>query len=221
MLVGDYVGAQVYAAEAILKSSESQPTLALRALLRAHESDASESFMEIDSVLQGITQEQVEAALCLSLTQEQKQHLRSLSQTPYTSAVAGSGKTTVAVGIVLSATVAMRAAERAGGSARSKCVWLTPTRAQRDDALQSLRSSLRDPLLVTAVGRPSQAAALEREDGQFDEVVEAELERRLAPYMQKLKELAATCEGTGVDEDAARKAREAYVAVELEIERKK
>ena len=104
---------------------------------------------------------------------------------------------------------------------RSKCVWLNPSRSQRDDALQSLRSLAQDPLSITAVGRPSQAAATEREEGQFNEVLEAELERRLAAYKAE-RELLALSYGFAGDDDAyARELQEKLVVLDLDIERRK
>ena len=63
-------------------------------------------------------------------------------------------------------------------ASRNTCVWLTPTRAQRDDALHAPRGIVDDPLRVTSIGRTSDAAVVDGEVCLFDEHVGLELQTR-------------------------------------------
>ena len=80
VLVGDYIGAHVYAAEAILQSRGSIVTPALRALLHTHVDEAQGLDEDMDNVLKHVTVEQVEGMLGLRLTQEQRDHVLNPTQ---------------------------------------------------------------------------------------------------------------------------------------------
>ena len=67
-------------------------------------------------------------------------------------------------------------------SHRSKFVWITKTRTQRDDARIALRGLVRNPLRVSSIGRLAGVGPTEEEDSQFDELVEEELKKRMARW---------------------------------------
>ena len=62
VLVGHYIGAHVYAAEAILQCHEAAVTPALRALLHPHVDEAQGVDQDMESVLKGVHVEQVETS---------------------------------------------------------------------------------------------------------------------------------------------------------------
>ena len=204
LLVGSYVGPQVYAAEAVMRSYAQKPTKALLDLFRAHVSEEDKAEVFQKSALASVTLQDVAAVMAskgLRLTTEQKKYCERLSVRPYAEAVAGSGKTTLGAAI-LHALARQWNAVKAGADdgLRRVAAWLTPSRSQRDAALLVLRRTARDPLSVVAVGRPASVS----EDGEFhfDQYVEEALRRELAPMYAKvdlIKDQLASVGASGND----------------------
>ena len=145
--------------------------------MTAHASD--DEHMEVgsqenvfESLLEQVSDDIVQKELSskeILLSQEQQEYARNLAKAPICRAVAGSGKTTVGGGAMLAA---LRIHRQRFPSHRSKFVWITKPRTQRDDARIALRGLVRNPLRVSSIGRLAGVGPTEEEDSQFDELVE-------------------------------------------------
>ena len=151
LMIGAYIGPEIYAIESLLRSKGKTPTKALVDVLQKHALADAEwcrlndfERMASDSLLASISVEDVQAEVSVPLTTEQRKVCGALSRRPFVDAVAGSGKSTVACG-VLCACLKKRHATQADSARKQKLVFLTNTRTQRDKALVEIRAQMTDP----------------------------------------------------------------------------
>ena len=128
-------------------------------------------------------------------------------------AVAGSGKSTVAGGLLAAANEVLKRRKEGtslGSGRRPLMVWLTANRSQRDEALDNTRKVLQNPLSATAIGRPASLRPAEVDDNFFDPVMERAFRLCLEPQHTRVDDLlkqVKACEQDACNEASELKTR--------------
>ena len=183
LLVGDYAGPQIYAMESILRHREAASRIALRRIFSSHLPSDACTIDQGRSLLRKVTVAKVHESLKMELTSHQAAVVERVFERPIVEAVAGSGKSTIGIGVVL--------AMLPDVGSQEKIVWLTPTRAQRDETLRSIREFLDDPLWAAALGRLLHEAPADGDDQLVDSLTEDKLRESLQLHYDMLDQLDA------------------------------
>ena len=193
LLIGGYVGPQLYAIENILQRREEIPTRAMRKMLSKHMTDNDRKKFENNSgrapmsFLDTMTASDIQKELGNTLlTEEQKAVCSNLDKRCFIDAVAGSGKSTIGAGILLAG---LRKIKLKQDGRKQKCVWLTPTRTQRDDALAAVRKLLQNQLTAVAIGRQLNTSLTGIDDFFLDAQTEAHFKGELSKYYDTLENI--------------------------------
>ena len=182
---------------------------------------------EVVEVLQNVTVEDVTRELSrinVILSPEQNTYVRDMASKRHCMACAGSGKTTVASGVV-AAFLKILDSLFEKEHIRRLVVWLTPNREQRDEVCHAVRRVLENPTRAAGLGRPTGAASSCIEDITFDAATEKVLAAKLAPLQEKLDTIEAKClelESNGdMDFAVRRQTLELYYRTSCELRKEK
>ena len=148
-------------------------SVGLREVLQKHLNHGGVIDPTATSILRQLTPRVIEAATKKHLTTHQANVLNEFATKSFIESVAGAGNTTVATVLIAAVSTLMEPV------AASTIVYLLPNRVARDDAMESTRGIVQDPLDVVSLGRPVADMPAEDDDQIVDAVTAARVEESL------------------------------------------
>ena len=186
LLAGEYCGPQMSAMETVLHYRHEPATQAVRMLLGYHYPVKPMEAPGSPSMLASISLADVLAVVGSDLTRDQATVVQNIAEQPAVQSVAGSGKTTVAAGVVCA--VCLELLQR---KSKAKVVGTFPARRMRDDAGAVGRKMLPNPFLFMMFGRPVDEDPADDDDLLLDAMSAEYLQKAVRDHLVRVTDVKA------------------------------
>ena len=187
LIAGPYAGNYLTAMAVLLRHWDCDVTNAMRRLFAAQTCPLRPLVLTQSAPFCFLTTESVQSVLPFRLDAAQTELVAGLLQSPMGNCRPGVVKSTIAAAMFVAAWLAL---EPDHGC---KLYWITPTRSERDRALQEVRAILahsgRSPFVVAAIGRPAQDCPSEDDDQLLDALTDGALQQQFNAQQAALTQL--------------------------------